>query len=284
MTTVGISVISTGELFRLESCLRSIAAQDFDGTIQVTVVCNGAPDDSSAIRRMCPDARVIFNSTRKGFAENHNEAVASMECDFALLLNPDVMLTPTCTRQLVAAMRAHDRAGMIGPLLRYPDGSVQPSARMFPRVLGTIIRRTPLRSLMRSRVRASKHYLPEPTADRAVDWLLGACLFVRAAAWRRVGGFDPEFRPLYVEDIDLAWRMWESDWEVWQAPAAGAVHEHQAATDKVFFDRRTLWHARAMARFVAKHPRILVDATRPVPPAVEPTELPAFAAVQRETP
>jgi hypothetical protein len=37
------------------------------------------------------------------------------------------------------------------------------------------------------------------------------------------------------------------------------MHEHQAATDKVFFDRRTLWHLHGMLRFVRKHPRILVS-------------------------
>lgn len=91
-----------------------------------------------------------------------------------------------------------------------------------------------------------------------MDWLLGACLLVRTRTWRGLGGFDPNFRPLYVEDIDLAWRMWEAGWEVWQSPSAEAIHEHQAATDKRFFDRRTLWHARGMLRFVGKHPGILI--------------------------
>ena len=243
---------------KLESCLRSIANQQFDGRLEVVVVCNGLPDDSHAIRQISPEATVIVNRERKGFAENHNAALASSGADFVLVLNPDVELQPTCIADMIAAMNRHQGAGMIGPLLRYPDGSAQPSARRFPRLMGTLVRRTPLRRLAGARLRHSRHYLPDPTVDRAVDWLLGACLLARMSAWRSIGGFDPGFRPLYIEDIDLAWRMWSAGWEVWQTPGAEAIHEHQAATDKVFFDHRTLWHARGMLRFVRKHPRILI--------------------------
>ena len=258
MTTVAISIISTGELDRVEPCLRSIARQTFDGALEVTVVCNGPPDDSTAIRRVYPEANVIVNALRKGFGENHDAALARTQAEFCLALNPDVELQPTCIVEMISAMRRYPRAGMIGPLLRYPDGTPQPSARRFPRIAGTIVRRTPLRRIFGARMRDARHYLPDPTGDRSVDWLLGACLLVRTQLWRSIGGFDPEFRPLYVEDVDLAWRIWESGWEVWQIPSAEAVHEHQAATDKVFFDRRTLWHLRGMIRFVRKHPRILL--------------------------
>ncbi len=259
MTTVAISIISTGELSKLEPCLRSIARQKLDGGVQVTVVCNGPPDDTAAVRRIYPEAVVKVNDSRMGFAENHDAALSATGAEFCLALNPDVELKPQCLEEMVAAMRRHPRAGMIGPLLRYPDGTAQPSARRFPRLAGTIVRRTPIRRLLGAKMRSARHYLPDPTEDRRVDWFLGACLLVRTEVWRTLGGFDPEFRPLYVEDVDLAWRIWESGWEVWQSPSAEAIHEHQAATDKVFFDRRTLWHLRGMMRFVRKHPRILVS-------------------------
>ncbi len=263
MTTVGVSLVSTGELAKLEPCLRSIAEQDFAGQLRVVVVCNGAPDDTVQIKRIYPDVLTIVNERRKGFAENHNAALTLASGDFGLVLNPDVELRPSCISELVAAMQLHERAGVVGPLLRYPDGRPQPSARRFPRLIGTIVRRTPLRGLVSARLRGSRHYLPAPTEDRQVDWLLGACLLMRATAWQSLHGFDPDFRPLYVEDIDLGWRMWEAGWEVWQTPSAEAIHEHQAATDKSFFDSRTLWHARGMLRFVRKHPRILLSG-RPI--------------------
>ncbi len=266
MTHVTVSVISTAEGARLASCLQSLAAQRFNGTLSVVVVQNGVDDDTDVVaRRIIPDAHVLRNGDRRGFAENHNAALREVPADFGLILNPDVILAPDCVGELLGAMQRHPRAAVIAPLLSYPSGRPQPSARMFPRFAGTLLRRTPLRRFFAASIARSAHYLPVPDGDRAIDWALGACLFVRATAWNELGGFDAKFDPLYVEDVDLGWRTWLAGWEFWQTPLARAVHEHQAATDRVFFDRRTLWHLRGMMRFVRKHPRILFNAERPAP-------------------
>lgn len=260
MTHVAVSVVSTNECARIEPCLRSLAAQEFDGDLTVAVVVNGSDDGTAGVtRELFPDASILERAAPCGFAANHNAALEQIAFDCGLVLNPDVVLEPGCIAELIGAMSRHPDAGIVVPLLSYPSGEPQPSARRFPRVGGTIVRRTPLRRLMGKRLMHTAHYLPPPLEDRAIDWALGACLFVRGAAWKDVGGFDPGFSPLYVEDVDLAWRMWEAGWAVWQTPAARAMHEHQAATDKTFFDRRTLWHARGMLRFVRKHPRILIS-------------------------
>lgn len=259
MTHVLVSIVSTGECDRLGPCLRSLADQEFAGRLTIAVVVNGREDGTAEVtKQLFPDAHLLHRATPFGFAENHNAALATACFDFGLVLNPDVVLEQDCVRELLSAMHRHEDAGVVVPLLSYPSGSAQPSARRFPRIGGTILRRTPLRRVVGDRLARSAHYLPPPTRDRTIDWALGACLFVRNAAWQEIGGFDPGFRPLYVEDVDLAWRMWEAGWAVWQTPDARAMHEHQAATDKTFFDRRTLWHLHGMVRFVRKHPRILI--------------------------
>lgn len=260
MTRVTASIVSTGESGKLRPCLASLAAQDYDGQLAVAVVANGVDDATASVtHEYFPNAHLIQRTSPQGFAENHNAALGAGNFDFGLILNPDVILERDCVSNLVAAMARHRGAGVMVPLLSYPSGAPQPSARRFPRVGGTLLRRTPIRRLLAARVARSAHYLAPPTADRTVDWALGACLFVRRTAWQQLGGFDAGYRPLYVEDVDLAWRMWKEGWEVWQTPAARAMHEHQAATDRVFFDRRTLWHLHGMLRFVRKHPRILVS-------------------------
>lgn len=258
MIRVTASVVSTGEADRVGACLASLAAQRFDGKLSVVVVQNGVDDGTASVAaRAFPGAVVVAQRVRRGFAENQNLGLAAVPFDYGIVLNPDVVLEPDCVAEMVAAMERHPRAGMIAPLLVFPSGAAQPSARRFPTPGATLVRRTPLRRIVGDGVARSRHYLPPPADDRIVDWALGACLCVREAAWLRIGGFDPGFRPLYVEDIDLAWRMWEAGWEVWQTPRARAMHEHQAVTDTVFFDRRTLWHLRGVVRFLHKHPRVL---------------------------
>jgi GT2 family glycosyltransferase len=257
--TVTASVVSTGEADRLRPCIASLEAQGLGERLRVVVVCNRRGDGSAdLVRAAFPRALVVEQPTPRGFSENHNAGLAAAPSDFGMVLNPDVVLRPGCLRALLDVMARRARCGVVAPLLIYPDGRPQPSARRFPRPLGTLLRRTPLRAMFAPARFDAGHYLPEATEPRAVDWVLGACLLVRRTAWAELGGFDQAAFPrLYVEDIDLGWRMWQGGWEVWQTPEAVAVHEHQAATDGRFFQRRTLWHLQGMVNFVRKHPSVL---------------------------
>jgi GT2 family glycosyltransferase len=153
-------------------------------------------------------------------------------------------------------MAAHPRCGIAGPRMVYPDGTWQPSRRRFPTIVGTVVRRTPLRLVLPQR----RHFhLDESPPDEPVraDWMLGGFLLLRRAMLDELGGFDEGFR-LYGEDIDLAYRAMQAGWERWYVPQAVVRHEHKAETDKRWLTRRTLWHWRGIARFVRKHPERLL--------------------------
>ena len=44
----------------------------------------------------------------------------------------------------------------------------------------------------------------------------------------------------------------------WYLPAAVVHHDYAAVIDKRFLTRHTLWHTRAMLRFLRKHPERLL--------------------------
>jgi glycosyltransferase involved in cell wall biosynthesis/GT2 family glycosyltransferase len=255
--TVTASVVSTGEAERLRPCIDALRAQDLGEGLQIVVVCN-RPGDGSAelVREAFPDVVVVEQPEQRGFAENHNTGLAAAPSRFGLVLNPDVLVEPGAVQALLDLMAERPACGVAVPLLVYPSGEPQPSARRFPEPIGTAVRRTPLRRFI-DRHAVGDHYLPPPDAPRPIHWALGACLLVRRSAWDDLGGFDEGYTRLYIEDIDLQWRMWQEGWEVWQTPAAVARHEHQAATDETFLTRRTLWHLEGMARFARKNPAML---------------------------
>jgi len=124
-----------------------------------------------------------------------------------------------------------------------------------------MLRRTPLRSVLPPHRFATGHYLSEPVEPRAIDWAISAFLLIRRSAWDEIGGQDEGFERVYVEEIDLQWRMWQAGWEVWQTPSARVQHEHQAVSDAVFWHPRTYYHAKNMLRFVRKHPLVLTGET-----------------------
>jgi N-acetylglucosaminyl-diphospho-decaprenol L-rhamnosyltransferase len=244
MSVAGVVVVHepTPELDR---CLAALRPQ----VDELVVVANlpGTTADSVTL---------IQNERRQGFAANANRGIAKTSARLVVLCNPDTEASPDAIRILREFAEEHPRAGIVGPELRHPDGSLNPSRRRFPTVGGTVVRRTPLRRVLGHTQRAHYGLDEHPSEPVEADWLLGAFLLLRRQMLDELGGFDEGFR-LYGEDIDLAYRAAKAGWERWYVPEAKAAHAHQAVTDRRLFTRRTLWHWRGIARFVRKHPERL---------------------------
>jgi N-acetylglucosaminyl-diphospho-decaprenol L-rhamnosyltransferase len=197
----------------------------------------------------------VENERPLGYAANLNQGLARTTGDAVLAVNPDTRPDAGAVATLCSFMASHPRCGVAGPKLVYPDGRPQPSRRRFPTVTGTIVRRTPLRRVVRQR----RHYHldePAPTQPVQCDWMLGGFLLLRRTMVDELGGFDEAYR-LYGEDIDLQYRAMRAGWERWYVPDAVVQHEHQAVTDRRWLTRRTLWHWVGIVRFVRRHPERL---------------------------
>jgi len=204
------------------------------------------------------DARLIVNEKARGFAANANRGIAETTAPFVVIANADTEASPGAVAVLRDFAEEHPRCGIAGPLLLNSDGTFQPSRRRFPTVSGTIVRRTPLRRVLKPQQRQLSHYLllERPVDPTESDWMLGAFLLLRREMLDELGGFDEGFR-LYGEDIDLCYRAKQAGWERWFVPQAAVRHAHAAVTDRRFLTRQTLWHWRSIARFVRKHPERL---------------------------
>jgi GT2 family glycosyltransferase len=238
-------VVSHGQAAQLERSLPALEAQ-VDELVVVANVPGSAP----------PGVEAIENARPLGYAANLNLGFSRCSGDALLAANPDAVPEPGAVAALTAFMEERADCGVAGPRMVYPDGSPQPSRRRYPTVAGTVVRRTPLRKVIRQR----RHYHldePQPESPVEVDWMLGGFLLLRRAMLEELGGLDEGFR-LYGEDIDLAYRAMRAGWERWYVPAAVVRHEHQAVTDEHWLTRRTLWHWAGIVRFVWKHPERLV--------------------------
>lgn len=246
---VSAVVVSHGHARELEESLPALAPQ-----VDELVVVANLPGSVVEV----PDgARVIANDRPLRFAANVNLGVAATSGEYVVVSNPDAVPEPGAIAALAAFADAHPRAGLVGPLVFWPDGAWQPSLRRFPTLAGTIWRRTPLRVLRDPYEHQTRHYGTRPAEPVQGDWLLaGACLLMRRTMLDELGGWDAGYRH-YVEDIDVAYRAARAGWERWLVPDAVVRHAYAAVIDKTFFSRHTLWHLRGMARFVRKHPERL---------------------------
>ena len=241
---VSAVVVSHESARELEESLPALRPQ-VDELLVIANVPGSTPSGMEALE----------NERPLGYAANLNRGVARTSGDAVLAANPDAVPKPGAVAALRDFMREHPRCGVAGPRMIYPDGLPQASRRRFPTVTGTVVRRTPLRKLIRQR----RHYHldePQPLEPVESDWMLGGFLLLRRSMLEELGGFDEGFR-LYGEDVDLQYRAMRAGWERWYVPAAVVRHAHQAVTDRHLFTRQTLWHWAGIARFVRKHPERL---------------------------
>ncbi|MEM8603799.1 MAG: glycosyltransferase family 2 protein [Cyanobacteria bacterium P01_H01_bin.121] len=226
---------------------------------EVIAIDNRSDDASATIIRQFPSVKLVVNRERRGFSANNNYGMAIAQGRYLLLLNPDTEVHPGALQTLIQFMDAQPQVGMCGAQLLFPDGSVQPSPRRFPTVGSVIARRTPIRRFLKQSALNRRHLmldLTHMTATQqqpfAVDWLLGACMFIRREVLETVGPLDEGFF-LYVEDIDWAQRLHRADWEIYYVPSAKITHHHLAVSDKQLFSRHMWLHLQSMVRYARRY-------------------------------
>jgi N-acetylglucosaminyl-diphospho-decaprenol L-rhamnosyltransferase len=238
---LSVSVASYRTPALLEKCLTAIGAESDGLELEVTVVDNASNDGSvELVERRFPWVRLIRNDRNFGFAAAHNQALRSARGRYWLVLNSDAMPSNGALRALVASMDSDPSVAVAGPKLRYPDGEVQPSRRRFPTVATLFFESTQLQRFWPRNAILRRYYVADRSDDEPqdVDWLVGACLCVRASAAQRVGLFDERFF-MYSEELDWCRRFRAAGWRIRYVPWAEVTHLEGASSgsDLVARDR-----------------------------------------------
>jgi GT2 family glycosyltransferase len=242
MVDLSVSIVSYRTPDLLRACLTAVEAACRSLESEITVVDNASGDGSvDLVRTEFPRVRVIANSRNAGFGAAHNQALREARGRYWLALNSDAAPAEGSLATLRDAMDADPSVAVAGPRLRYPDSSVQPSRRRFPTVATLFMESTQLQRVCPDNQVLRSYYVQDRSDDEPqdVDWLVGACLCLRAEAMRRVGLFDERFF-MYSEEIDLCRRLKAAGWRVRYVPQAEVRHLEggSSGSDLVARDQR----------------------------------------------
>jgi N-acetylglucosaminyl-diphospho-decaprenol L-rhamnosyltransferase len=237
----------------LARCIASIYAASGELGLDVMVVDNASRDGSTAeAADRHPAVRVLENPVNRGFAAAANRGIAETDAPLILLLNPDAEVTGGTLPAFVKVTRERPRVAVLGPLVRNPDGTIQPSARKVPGVgeglahafLGRV---APGNRFSRSYTLADW----DRTTEREVEWISGSAMLLRREAVEAVGGFDEGYF-MYVEDVDLCTRLRAAGWTVLFSPELEVTHEIGVSARSL--PRRMAYeHSRSIYRYFSKH-------------------------------
>lgn len=207
---------------------------------RILVVDNGSSDGSpAAIRESFPELDLIAAGHNGGAAAGMNIGAGRLLAegvDALLLLTADCVVAPSAVELLEARLTAASAVGAVGPLLARTTmpGDVFSAG-------GFIDRRT---------WDPGHHRDPAMVAEwsgappRPCEWLDGACVMVRAAAFQRAGPLDERYFH-YFDDVDHHLRLRSHGWTIECVPTAVAWQEPGPL-------RPELW-VRNRLRFLARH-------------------------------
>lgn len=224
---VAVVVVSWNCRDLLTSCLRSVIANTGKMNYEVIVVDNASADGTvAAVRRDFPSVRVIGNDANLGFAKANNMAFRCTAARYVLLLNPDAELLRSDTLdRLTDYMDRNPDIGAAGCMLLDVDGRWQTSAGYSPRPTTLIANSFFLAQLSGNAIKGL--CLMRPAADAPesidVDWVSGACMFVRRRAMDEVGLLDESYF-MYGEDIEWAYRIVAAGWRITHLPGIQVQH------------------------------------------------------------
>ena len=238
---VDVVVVTHQSAAWIGPCLASLVGQE--GLGMIVVVDAGSTDDTAGAVRLYVSAGVrwLGLGVNAGFGSAANRGVAATSAESVLILNPDLVVEPGCVHRLGMTLHSDNRLAIVGPTIRDFDGTPYPSARSFPHLSDAIGHG--LIGLFWKENPWSKRYLwPGRT-----EWISGTALLVRRQPFEAVGGFDEDYF-MYVEDVDLAWRLAKKGWAVAIDPEANVRHAIGGSSESAPY-KMIVAHHRSLWRF-----------------------------------
>ena len=254
LKTAGIVIINynAGEL--IEKCIKSIWASDMDDyEVEVIIVDNNSQDDSLNFKEI-NDSRVsvILNKENKGFGFACNQAIARLNTDYILLLNPDVVLYADSLKKSFKYMNDNNEISILGALHRNEANDIAVSCSRTPttkRIIWDIIGISKLFPDMFKPATLMSDW--DHKQSRFVDQVMGAYMFIRKRDLDIVGDFDERFF-VYYEDADLSYRFLKHGFKIYYNSDIEIFHLGKGTTQKIS-TISLFYNIRSRIQFVEKH-------------------------------
>lgn len=157
---------------------------------EIVIVDNDSRDEILESGIIKTQVRVSKLPRNAGYSGGmiHGESLVSEGIQHILFMTHEVQLAPDCVHYLTEAMNDGTGNVLVGPALtKGIAGPVWSYGGVF------------------APTGAVRHIVDSESKEEA-EWLDGACLLMNRSAYRRVGGFDPDYF-LYWEDVDISVKM-----------------------------------------------------------------------------
>ncbi len=183
MKNLTIIIVTYNSSSIIINCLNKINYNLYN----VIIVDNASTDNTVfIIESNFPSLKIIKNNKNIGYGRANNIALRKVETEFAMVLNPDAFIFEKEIDFIISSLQAEKEIAIGAPLLlsSYPPTELD-IAKQNSIVESNLIEKT-------------NQYM-------SVKYIIGALLFLRMSAFKKIGFFDENIF-LYYEDDEICFR------------------------------------------------------------------------------
>jgi hypothetical protein len=264
---VSIVVPTTMRDGLFESLVESLAITGWERLEIVRVVPPGAIRASASVSPMLlPGWRLVdvaFEEDVFNFARAVNRGCEQASGSLFLIANDDLEILHRDWLELMVGQATQPRVGAVGPLLLYPDGRVQHAGVL----LGS---GGAAGHLYYGASILDRGYMSRLRLNQDLSCVTGACMLVRAEAFRELGGYDESFTVAF-NDVDFCVRLRRAGWRIVFTPEVMLTHRESSSFGSHYAERRDDWKREydEMRRRLGEeqdpfhNPNLRLDSSRP---------------------
>jgi GT2 family glycosyltransferase len=209
--------------------------------VELVIVDDGSTDGSPALLRQweasrrLPETKLILKE-HGGAIDSLNTALQSASGEFCVQLDDDVTLeTPGWTDRMLELMRTDDSVGVVTAKVVFDGGRLHACGVNVIGANGWHERGThPAEPIGKrqwlNRVRDRSREGEGGDIERLpaeVDAGIGCCMMYRREDALAVGGYDPEYSPVWFDDVDLCLKLRVHGRKAFYLPDVRVIHHFQ---------------------------------------------------------
>lgn len=234
-TDISIIIVNYKVREYVSNLLSSISKAKHHLSLQIFVVDNSSEDGSvEFLKERYPEVSYIENDENLGFGKANNQAIRLSEGKYTLIINPDTLVSEDTFTLLFEHMEKNSGCGAAGCKILNPDGTFAPeSRRTVPTLWSSFAKASGLSTIFSRSKIFSEYYMNWLGEDEQsqVPVLSGSFMFWRTSVLKELEGFDERFF-MYGEDIDLCYRIQQTDFYIDYIPQTSIIHYKGESTRK----------------------------------------------------